>query len=61
MWEGWMEITWKELTHAHAREPLTDSEFRQRHGLWKDRKLLPGKNLYGLVQVMQRPGHGRMH
>ncbi len=63
MWDEWMESLWKDLAITHAGEPLTDEDFRQRYGLWKDRDRQEGvgKDLLWLVGCMQRPGKGWMH
>ena len=56
-----MELRWKDVAMAHAGEPLTDSEFLARYGLWKGRENEPGKKLLKLVEKEQRPGRGWMN
>ena len=63
LWEEWMEAIWKELALIHAAEPLSDTEFLDQYGLWKDRKQNTGvgADLNWLCGVIQRSGNGWMH
>jgi hypothetical protein len=61
LWDESLEIGWKNAAMAHAGRPLTDEEYLELYGPWKERMQLPGKKLYELVEKQRRPGYGRLH
>jgi hypothetical protein len=61
LWDEWLEIAWRDAAMAHAGRPLTGEEYLELYGPWKERKQLPGKKLYKLVEKQRRPGCGQLH
>ena len=58
LWDEWVEAAWKDAAMAHAGRPLSDEEYLEMYGPWKDRNTLPGKKLNDLVEPRRRPWYG---